>query len=690
MSLLLFHFPKPEEKDRTEVVNNVDEILSDVFRKADLEQFEFPERVPSLHQLYKKKSTTRHELIELIRYGIVEILHNYCGMGTYLFQSRDDDEIFCKVQCSDDILREEAEVTSYMLQMNKDLENIPKVKEIMPYIPFSRLKNENLYAKYNGNIFRNVDRIRLMERIIRSHLNIEMLVKHEVLIDFFPLHEENEVKTLKSSLLNYSQFSINLPIDQIRNYFGEQIAYYYIWLQFYINRLFFLSILGISLWLLGSFKTEKSNDGSMSLYAMGELAFAIIVCIWGAFFQIFWERISKFYAIKFGTQNSRQQEQIREDFVGSLSKNQITGQVEKIFHSNQRLFRQAVSYTTTLFMIGFVIALTISLFIYRAILLEGGNRGWGPMVLAIANTLQIVIMNIIYDKMAEKLNDWENHKTQSDHDNAFIVKKVGYQFVNYYISLFYIAFIKEHFEGCDNKNCMAELNYNLWVLFTINMVFNLIEVGSPIISAKSQLAAEEKKVQMMQKDNKSVRLEWTYTEKQGKYEKISLLGEYLELAMNYGYIIFFAVAFPLGPLIYWLFNILELRSDSYKFLNLCKRPFPEEASDIGVWSDVMRFLSIVAVITNTGLMIFTQNLFKLPTGDRWWVFIVIEHLILLIMILLMKYYPIVTEFIKNLEVRHEILTKIHYYQNLNKEGSKKAYEQKFNTDQSINFEDKEI
>jgi len=353
------------------------------------------------------------------------------------------------------------------------------------------------------------------------------------------------------------------------------------------------------------------------------------------------------------------------------------------------MLRQLVSYCSTLFAIGLVIAVTLSLFIYRAILLESGAKGWGPPVIATVNTLQIVIMNIIYDKMAEKLNDWENHKTQSDHENAFIIKKVGYQFVNYYISLFYIAFIKEHQEGCDNHDCMGELNSSLWVMFVINMVFNFIEIGSPILSAKSKLAAEEKKVQLMHSQGKAARIEMSFAEAQGKFETIHLLGEYLELAMNYGYIIFFCVAFPLGPLIYWFLNIIELRADSYKFLNLSKRPFPEEASDIGVWTDVMKFLSIVAVITNTGMMVFTENLFKLSAGDRWWVFIIIEHLILLVMILLMNYYPIVSEFLKNLEVRHEILLRLHFFKNLTKEGDKKAFEQKFTTDQTINFKDNE-
>jgi hypothetical protein len=47
------------------------------------------------------------------------------------------------------------------------------------------------------------------------------------------------------------------------------------------------------------------------------------------------------------------------------------------------------------------------------------------------------------------------------------------------------------------------------------------------------------------------------------------------MVMNFGYIAFFCVAFPLGPLIYWIITYAEVKIDSYKFLNLCKRPFPQ-------------------------------------------------------------------------------------------------------------------
>lgn len=49
---------------------------------------------------------------------------------------------------------------------------------------------------------------------------------------------------------------------------------------------------------------------------------------------------------------------------------------------------------------------------------------------------------MVYRKVAKRLTDWENHRTESEYENALILKNFIFQFVNSYISLFYIAFLK--------------------------------------------------------------------------------------------------------------------------------------------------------------------------------------------------------------------------------------------------------
>jgi hypothetical protein len=67
------------------------------------------------------------------------------------------------------------------------------------------------------------------------------------------------------------------------------------------------------------------------------------------------------------------------------------------------------------------------------------------ITVAIINLIFILIMNYAYTQLALKLTDWECPKTQTEFDDSYTVKVFLFQFVNYYSSLFYIAFIKGRF-----------------------------------------------------------------------------------------------------------------------------------------------------------------------------------------------------------------------------------------------------
>jgi len=71
--------------------------------------------------------------------------------------------------------------------------------------------------------------------------------------------------------------------------------------------------------------------------------------------------------------------------------------------------------------------------------LELGN------VLAIAgvvNGLQIQIFNFVYAKVSIGLNDWENHRTDSQYENFLIGKSFGFKVINSFATFIYIGFYK--------------------------------------------------------------------------------------------------------------------------------------------------------------------------------------------------------------------------------------------------------
>ena len=61
------------------------------------------------------------------------------------------------------------------------------------------------------------------------------------------------------------------------------------------------------------------------------------------------------------------------------------------------------------------------------------------------------------------------------------------------------------------------------------------------------------------------------------------LNEYTEIVIQFGYVVLFAAAFPLGPLFCVLNNIVEIKLDAHKILCTTARPIPRGADSIGAW-----------------------------------------------------------------------------------------------------------
>ena len=83
--------------------------------------------------------------------------------------------------------------------------------------------------------------------------------------------------------------------------------------------------------------------------------------------------------------------------------------------------------------------------------------------------------------------------------------------------------------------------------------------------------------------------------------------DYCALVIQFGYIAFFSVAFPLAPLCALLTNIIEIRAGAYKLLRVYRRPLAVRSPGIGVWLAVLQVMSVVAVLTNCALIGFASD-----------------------------------------------------------------------------------
>lgn len=266
---------------------------------------------------------------------------------------------------------------------------------------------------------------------------------------------------------------------------------YFAWIHHYCNWLFLPGIIGFILFIVIAASADR--DDTSSEWSAGEvciLIFTLLIAIMSTLFDQIWVRQEKRYAWEWGMFNIVTKEAQRPEFKGVLKKDQVTGKIKKIDDTTVwgRRRTRCLSSGIILFFVLLVIAIVFGIFFYRAML----HNVWGDRLCAFINAVQIKMMNQIYKIVATKLTDWENHEIDSSYNQALAIKLFLFQFVNSYNSLFYIAFLKGTLEGCNNADCMGELETQLAVIFVTNMCMNFVELGMPFGYYKFRMWMEER------------------------------------------------------------------------------------------------------------------------------------------------------------------------------------------------------
>lgn len=112
-----------------------------------------------------------------------------------------------------------------------------------------------------------------------------------------------------------------------------------------------------------------------------------------------------------------------------------------------------------------------------------------PATAAVLNLLMICVLNYIYGRLSIWLNDLEFKRSQTEYDESLTLKTSMFQFINYYSSIFYIAFIKGKFIGhpgkynklfgfrqeeCSPGGCLMELFIQLSIIMIGKQAMNAV------------------------------------------------------------------------------------------------------------------------------------------------------------------------------------------------------------------------
>ncbi|XP_054152874.1 anoctamin-7-like [Oppia nitens] len=512
-----------------------------------------------------------------------------------------------------------------------------------------------------------------------AQLGISRLVEQSVFQAAYPLHDGqydcprqvsepqhlNKRQILYHYWAQWSKWYKYQPLDHIRDYFGEKITIYFAWLGFYTSWLIPASIVGVLVFLYGLFSinsdipsqeicqsgqqyrmcpTCDEHQGcqywSLSetcLYSRlsvmfdhsGTVLYAVFISFWSVAFLEYWKRKSVSLAHHWGSIDCNEEERPRPQFSARaphIERNPITGTKEPTFPKNVRYLRITAGYMTIVLMLVLVFIFMIAVIIYRIILVSmqsyqsPGMRNISSLISsstgAVVNLILIMSVGMVYEKLAYRLTEWEMHRTQSEFDNQLAFKVFIFQFVNFYASIFYIAFFKGRFVGrpgqygtifglrneeCSTSGCLMELTQQLAIIMIGKQVINNArELLVPMI----QSWYHRQRTGIEHRDHRQ------YTRWERDYRLIGydgLFEEYLEMILQFGFITIFVAAFPLAPLFALINNWFEIRLDAHKLVCHTRRPIPERANNIGVWFPILTFLAHFAVISNAFLIAFTSD-----------------------------------------------------------------------------------
>lgn len=472
------------------------------------------------------------------------------------------------------------------------------------------------------------------------------------------------------------------PVDEIRSYFGEKVAFYFSFLSFFTAFLVLPAVFGL---LTFAFQTSERNNDTIDATS----AFAMFMAVWSAVFIEFWKRRESTDACKWGVSNFSAQEVHRPAFMVSAEVTQqpspVTGKITFHRSAATAVGKQSLSATIIGVTLAGLIAGIISLFSLRVII-ETAWPSYGGYAFGVVNTLQIQIMSQIYPRFARILTSYENQPTQTAFETSLIFKTVVFQVINSYFALFYIAFLKYNadptgprdptwkaegtidqcvlaLDGVPDPNgypdCMYELQLQLAALLVSRLVLQNIAEAEGFLNLKRIVTGPIGAcVRACRKEPEVDTSHASAAEQELEEEEYDTYDDYLEQIILFGYATLFVAAFPLAPVLVFVNNIFEVLLDSWKVLHETQRPNPHGAQNIGPWNFFLQAMSTAGTLTNLALVIFTARTEFFGVRDfreKVTVFIVVEHVLLFGRWVVDLFIPDVPEFVEIQLQRQEYL-----------------------------------
>ena len=572
-------------------------------------------------------------------------------MEVYTYLSAQKDELICLVTASDPVLNEFADDKNYfvpldpaVIQMKMEMGSRKNrwkgrviddsEKNFSRWSPYryiygkweSELDDVTIYnglartgpAVKDIVMFKrgSLDRFKLIAMMIKADpqlqkgagVPVETLLNKHHIDAFYPMHQPGRVKKLLDLCLLPKTAPWQQPMEMLRTYFGEKVGLYYAFMGHYSAWLVLPAIVG--------FVFQLVAWGSSNLSHPVIPCFAAFICVWAVLMIQFWNRQQSLTAFMWGMSEFESREMQRPEYQGRLIKSFVDGRYMLYYPVDRVRAKLAASTSVIVTLILMVIGAVAGIYVMKYTLSKTIGSA-SSTVASIINTIQITIFNMLYTAVARWLVNNENHKTESQYQDSLITKIFVFQFVNSYASFFFIAFVAANLAAeagtdptylgqCGWVNCMQPLSINLAIIFGSRLtISNLLDVGLKVYAHKEKVKRETEGLSEEQILNLSPpERDYALQEFDATMDSIEI---YSDVAIQYGFSVLFICALPIACACSLVSNHVKVKIQAWKLLTMYQRPVPAGAQDIGSWQSIFTIISVLAVLTNAGLVCFTMD-----------------------------------------------------------------------------------
>ena len=553
------------------------------------------------------------------------------------------------------------------------------------------------------------DKMRLLVRSVREAWRFggcgiqlaEMQRRGVLILKFFPLHNREYQKAYDLDTWASFKTMLSRPLmqdtDALVKYFGEEVALYFTWLRKYTLALRYIAVFGFTAGVLNLVTTHWPEVRSQIPQSIVNGVFSVLCVGWGAFWNFYWLTSESSFNAKYGQEAQIQQEMVRDEYEGTTDpitipelfnmqfmypltlKTMPDGTMVDLAYPEWK--RKAVRY---LFSYPMILILTLGMVTALVFTTKWRfDNADNDVVNYLSSAITVIIsfvFGLVFDKIIDFLNSLENNRTDTEENAQTISKSFLFYFFSYYFALFVMALWPSDITDAVRLNQIW--SQMLIITLVKPMVQNMTELLMPQLNYQLRQRGDIaggfcsglctllccKSLEQMELERNSTRPAMTELDVEGRalWEEaqlepyISTSGDYLEIALQYGYMTMFAATFPWAAPAAFLYNILELRVDARKVLYLSQRPVAAPAMSIGPWNAIFFFLMALGVVTNGFLMSLLSPLpgrIGLPTDPetRYKVFTVVQYILIIVFYMAHGWFGTVSSTYCKIKAKHHIL-----------------------------------